>query len=145
MKKNYIIIIILIILVAGAVFFLGKGKRAEAPAGVENNQINTTLTPTITASVITPAVREFTVVGQNFSFTPSLLTVQKGDRVKIIFKNENGFHDFKIDEFGIATQQAQSPNTGVLEFTADKIGSFEYYCSVGSHRAAGMKGTLRVE
>jgi len=50
-----------------------------------------------------------------------------------------------IDEFGVATKQAQSPDTEVLEFTADKAGSFEYYCSVGTHRAMGMKGTLKVE
>ena len=31
------------------------------------------------------------------------------------------------------------------EFTADKVGSFEYYCSVGSHRSMGMKGVLKVE
>ncbi len=89
-------------------------------------------------------VKEFVVVGKNFSFAPEMITVKKGDRVKIIFKNSAGFHDFKIDEYGIVTQQTKSPTTEVLEFTADKAGSFEYYCSVGSHRAMGMKGTLKV-
>jgi plastocyanin len=28
---------------------------------------------------------------------------------------------------------------------ADKKGTFEYYCSVGQHRALGMKGKLVVE
>ena len=89
--------------------------------------------------------KEFVITGQKFSFTPSSITVKKGDRVKITFKNIDGFHDFKIDEYGIATKQAQSPSEEVLEFTADKTGSFEYYCSVGTHRAMGMKGTLKVE
>jgi plastocyanin len=93
----------------------------------------------------TAPVKQFTVSGQNFSFSPSLIKVKKGDRVKITFQNTSGFHDFKIDEFGVATKQAQAPATEVLEFTASKAGSFEYYCSVGSHRSMGMKGTLIVE
>lgn len=92
-----------------------------------------------------PAVKEFRVVGKNFAFVPSTITVKKGDKVKIIFENSEGFHDFKIDEYGVATKKTKSPTTEVLEFTADKAGSFEYYCSVGEHRSMGMKGTLKVE
>lgn len=93
----------------------------------------------------TQTVKEFKIIGKNFSFEPSLITVAKGDRVKITFENSAGFHDFRIDAYGVATKQTQSPTTEVLEFTADKVGSFEYYCSVGTHRALGMKGTLKVE
>ena len=71
--------------------------------------------------------------------------MNKGDRVKIIFKNTQGFHNFVIDRYGLATPQKQSPDTEVLEFTADKVGSFEYYCAVGTHRQQGMRGTLLVE
>ena len=90
-------------------------------------------------------VKEFVILGKNFSFMPSLITVKKGDRVKITFKNTLGFHDFRIDEYGVATKQAQAPYEEVLEFIADRVGSFEYYCSVGTHRAMGMKGILKVE
>jgi|SRR3989344_2754022 len=134
MKKTYIIIIVLIVLVIGAVLTFGTGDKAEAPV-LETSVKDTTASP----------VKEFTVTGKNFSFSPSLITVKKGDRVKITFENSAGFHDFKIDEFGVATKQTQSPNTEVLEFTANKTGSFQYYCSVGSHRAMGMWGTLKVE
>lgn len=130
MKNTYITIFVLIVLVVGAVFIFKTGKKVEAP--LPKTQVETS------------TVKEFIVTGQNFSFIPSLITVKRGDRVKITFNNTNGFHDFKIDEFGVATKQAQSPATEVLEFTADKAGSFEYYCSVGSHRMMGMKGTLVV-
>lgn len=93
----------------------------------------------------TQAVKEFIVTGKNFSFSPDVISVKKGDRVKITFKNTAGFHDFVIDEFGAATKQGQAPFEEVLEFTANKTGSFEYYCSVGSHRIMGMKGILKVE
>lgn len=89
--------------------------------------------------------KELTVTGRNYSFSPSSLAVKKGDKVRIIFKNTEGFHDFKIDEFNVAAQKLQTGQEDAVEFTADKTGSFEYYCSVGNHRAMGMKGVLMVE
>ncbi|MES3031719.1 MAG: plastocyanin/azurin family copper-binding protein [Patescibacteria group bacterium] len=153
MKNTYISIIVLVILVAGGMLILGKGKNVEAPAGDRNVPVTTmptslppTTTPAPTTSTSnTSPVKEFTVSGNNFSYTPSLITVKKGDRVKITFNNTSGFHDFVIDEYGVATPQTKSPTTEVLEFTADKVGSFQYYCSVGTHRAMGMFGTLKVE
>jgi len=93
----------------------------------------------------TPAVKEFTVVGKSFSFSPSAMKVNLGDRVRIIFRNEGGNHDWVIDEFGARTAVLSSGQSQTVEFTADKAGSFEYYCSVGTHRQMGMKGTLTVE
>ena len=149
MKQTYITIVILVVLVVGALFIFGNSKKAEAPVGenqsqtpavADNSQTNVADADSETAAV----VKEFAVSGKNFSFTPALITVNKGNKVRITFQNTAGFHDFRIDEFGVATKQAQSPATEVLEFTADKVGSFEYYCSVGRHRVMGMKGTLKV-
>jgi plastocyanin len=92
-----------------------------------------------------PPIKEFTVSGNNFSFSLSEIKVKKGDRVRIIFKNENGFHDFVLDEFKAATKKLEANKSETVEFLADKSGRFEYYCSVGSHRANGMKGVLVVE
>lgn len=90
-------------------------------------------------------VKEFTVEGSNFSFTPSSLTVNEGDTVRITFKNTGGMHDFVIDEFSTRTEVIQGGEEETIEFVADKAGSYEFYCSVGSHRAMGMMGTLVVQ
>jgi plastocyanin len=90
-------------------------------------------------------VKEITVTGSAFKFDPSTITVKKGDKVKITFKNSGGTHDFVIDELNVKTPIIQGGAEAVVEFTADQEGSFEYYCSVGNHRAMGMKGTLVVE
>ncbi|MEK7595031.1 MAG: cupredoxin domain-containing protein [Patescibacteria group bacterium] len=90
-------------------------------------------------------IKEFTIEGKNFSFNPVQIKVKKGDRLKITFNNVEGFHDFVIDEFNTRTKQIKVNESDVVEFTADKAGSFEYYCSVGKHREMGMKGTLIVE
>jgi len=169
MNKTYITIIVLV-LVAGGLFIFGMRKKAEAPtlntgseeSGVVSNEMPTINEPGTEETIVTEEatvngqkplmmtsnnneVKEFIISGQNFSFSPSLITVKKGDKVKITFKNTSGFHDFKIDEYGVATKQSKSPYQEVLEFTANKVGSFEYNCSVGTHRTMGMKGTFKVE
>ena len=94
--------------------------------------------------VVEASVKEFTVTGGNFAFSPTSLSVNKGDTVRITFKNAEGFHDFVIDEFDVATKQISAATEETVEFVADQAGSFEFYCSVGQHRQLGMKGTLTV-
>jgi plastocyanin len=89
--------------------------------------------------------KTFTVEGQNFAYSPNTITVNKGDKVKIIFKNTGGTHDWVLDEFNVRTPIIQTGQTAEVTFTADKAGTFEYYCSIGSHRAMGMVGTLTVQ
>lgn len=88
--------------------------------------------------------KTFTITGKNFSFTPSEIRVAKGDKVKIIFQNDEGFHDWVIDEFNAKTPQIPAGQTATVEFIADITGQFEFYCSVGQHRQLGMKGILFV-
>lgn len=151
MKRSFVIIL-LVLAVVVILLFLGKGKKLEAPTINENTQIKeestiplSQTTPEPVSNTTESTVKEFTISGKNFSFNPNVINVNKGDKVKIIFNNTEGFHDFKIDEFGLATKQAKSPDTEVLEFTADKVGSFVYYCSVGSHKSMGMWGTLNIK
>ncbi len=102
-----------------------------------------TASPPTTGNAV-GAEKDFTVTGQNYSFSPSTITVNKGDRVKITFVSGGGTHDFKIDEFNVASQRMSDGAQDVVQFVADKAGTFKYYCSVGSHRAMGMEGTLTV-
>ena len=84
--------------------------------------------------------REFIVDGEE---NPEL-TVAVGDTVRVEFTVTGGMHDFVIDELGVATEVLSVGETEVVEFVTTEVGSFEYYCSVGSHRADGMFGTFTV-
>lgn len=92
----------------------------------------------------------FKMGGKNFAFTmdgkenPDL-KVKVGDKVRIEFTSDAGFHDWVVDEFKAATKQVQTGGTTSVEFVVDKKGTFEYYCSVGKHRQNGMVGKLIVE
>lgn len=158
MKRIYTIIV-LVVLGLGVWFFMGTKPQQEAEIQQTQGEASVVPAENVTENVAgdiledsgrksddtVQTVKEFTIMGNDFSFKPDLITVKKGDKVKITFENSAGFHDFKIDEYGVATKQAKSPSTEVLEFTVDKVGSFEYYCSVGNHRVKGMKGSLVVE
>jgi len=96
------------------------------------------------------SLETFKITGKNYEFNmygiknPDMRVI-KGDKIKIQFSSTEGYHDWVIDEFNARTQKV-NPEDGVVtvEFIADKIGTFEYYCSVGSHRSMGMKGKFIV-
>ena len=79
-----------------------------------------------------------------FYFTPNEISVKKGQKVQINLTAKDMMHDFNIDELGVKSETVKAGNSTVIEFTADSVGSFEYYCSVGEHRANGQVGTLTV-
>lgn len=87
----------------------------------------------------------FEVHASNFKFSPTEIKVKKGDTVTIKFMNDAGKHDWVVDEFKAATKILDAGQNDTITFVADKTGTFEYYCSVGTHRQMGMVGKLIVE
>ncbi|MES2134929.1 MAG: cupredoxin domain-containing protein [Patescibacteria group bacterium] len=155
-QKSTIILIVVIVLAFGGWYYFSQNPPASIedvaepvvteetptlpPGGMETGEIKAE----VMSEAPTARVKEFTITGSNFSFAPVAISARAGDRVKITFVNSGGMHDFKIDEFNVATSKIGGGESAVVEFVADKVGSFEYYCSVGSHRSMGMWGTLVV-
>lgn len=98
--------------------------------------------PTVT---LDPNARVFKLTGVNYGYDVQEIVVKEGDTVTINFESTDGFHDLVIDEFAIATKRVQPGVKTSVTFVADKKGTFEYYCSVGSHRTSGMVGKIIVE
>jgi len=92
-----------------------------------------------------PDAKEIVVQASNYKFSPTTITVKQGEKTRIVLKNSDGMHDFKVDELNIATAVIQGGQEDFVEFTADKPGQYEFYCSVGNHRQMGMKGKLIVQ
>jgi len=139
-------IVALIIVVIGVLIY----KANVAPTTGTQDAANPSLAKEATSTASTlpgesASEKKFTVTGKNYSFTPSALTVKQGDKVKITFKNTDGTHDLRIDELNVATKRIKTGQEDTVIFTADKTGTFEFYCSVGRHREMGMKGMLTVE
>ena len=85
------------------------------------------------------------LTGENFRFSQDEIRVKKWQEVTINFASTGGFHDWVVDEFDAATSKVSEWETTSVTFTADTVGEFEYYCSVGNHRAEWMIGKLIVE
>ena len=163
MNKTVLITILSIVVIAGVFFMAGKNNSAQDSA----KNTNTTEVGENQSSPLNPSgqsaqdvaepnggaiaeqtdseVKEFVVDGFNFGFSLSEIRVKKGDRVRIVFKNTGGYHDFNIDELNVKTKIINTGEQETVEFVADKVGEFEYYCSVGNHRELGMRGKFIVE
>ena len=89
-------------------------------------------------------VREFTVSGNHYRFSPASIPVNKNDLVKITFTSQDMAHSFTIDDYR-TVKRAGAGQTVTFEFRADRAGSFTFYCNLSTdEKCKEMKGTLTV-
>ena len=94
------------------------------------------------------------IVGPGNYYTPADLTISSGDVVNWV--SEGGYHDvnFNINSitnetfgnpFEIANASLPAQSSGEMgSITFDEPGTYNYDCSVGSHAAMGMVGSITV-
>jgi len=85
------------------------------------------------------------VEGGAFYFKPNEVRVKAGESVTIKFSSVDMQHDFVIDDLDIRTEVLPGGQSEEITFVPEAPGEYEFYCSVASHRAQGMAGTLIVE
>lgn len=88
--------------------------------------------------VDTSNVKVISINAYRFSYTPDVITVKRGESVKIIINDGDTTHGISIPDLNVR-------GIGSVEFTADKTGTFEFKCPTfcgEGHRT--MKGTLVV-
>ena len=165
MKTSFFILLaVLVLLTVGYFIFdidLDLSDNDETPTATPTMTISPTLSPSpinspdgkvsvslvasVTPTSTVPSLKVFNVTGSSFAFSIKEMKVKLGDKVRVVFFNQGGFHDWVVDEFNAKIKQLPAGQTETIEFIADKKGTFEYYCSVGTHRQMGMKGNLIVE
>ena len=92
-----------------------------------------------TGKTINEDVKEFTVKAFKFGYSPDIITVNKGDKVRINIDNTDVLHGIRIPDLGIR-------NNEILEFTANKTGEFDWYCTnMCGEGHTQMKGKLIVK
>ncbi|MET0276623.1 MAG: plastocyanin/azurin family copper-binding protein [Acidimicrobiia bacterium] len=88
------------------------------------------------------------VSARSFKFTPSKIELDKGAAVTIALSSNDAFHDFVVtgngvdDKMIVKTTGAGDTKRGTLRLT--KPGTYQFFCSIPGHRAAGMRGTITV-
>jgi cytochrome c oxidase subunit II len=84
------------------------------------------------------------ISAKKFEFSPSTITLKKGEPVVLELSSEDRTHGFNLKDFEIRADVKPSEATRI-NFTPGKTGSFTFSCDVfcgGGH--ADMKGTLVV-
>lgn len=144
---------ILIVVVLGVIMMKGSVIGKDT---VVNNDANANTPPDVLKEVNTESgsgdamgvsdfVKTVSIEGGSFYFKPNEIRVKKGETVKITLSSVDMMHDFVIDELNVKSPIAKSGETSTVEFVANEVGTFEYYCSVGQHRSMGQVGKLIVE
>ena len=140
-----IIIVVLVVGVIGGYFLMRDTSKAPVmtPAGDAMKQAK----EMPKGESPTGPLKEFTMTAyydaQGKWFSLKEMTVKKGDHVRVRVTNTAGMHDWMLDEFGIK-QELPLNQEVVIDFAADKVGTFEYYCSKPGHRAGGQVGKIIV-
>jgi len=91
-------------------------------------------------------MQKITVVGTEFAFSPSAITLKNGQAVELTFKNNGAYpHNLTITDLDVKTKTIQPGEEDTVQFTPTKTGQFSFVCTVPGHVDKGMKGILTVQ
>lgn len=147
-------IVVVLLAVAGYKFLLKPHERAERDERTEGqammkaDQDKTAAPQTATVFDATAAqadaegVVTIPVEAGSFYYKPNEIHAKQGQKIKIQLKSVDMMHNFVIDELGVNMPVTKGGSSAEATFTADKVGTFEYYCGVGQHRQKGQVGKL---
>lgn len=77
------------------------------------------------------ALRSFTIQAKQFEYSPAIIRVQQGDRVKITLEAEDVTHGLFLDAYGVTLEASpHQEKESSVEFVADRTGTFRFHCSI---------------
>lgn len=86
---------------------------------------------------------DYEVFASEFAYAPPFVIVEKAGTYTISLRNDGTMpHNLTIKGVG-ETPDVEPGDTGTAELTLKK-GTYEYFCSIDSHKQQGMTGTLNV-
>jgi uncharacterized cupredoxin-like copper-binding protein len=120
------------LMVLGFVLIVGQGSSTRTAAGTGPQAAAANL-PT-----------DLSLTATEFKFNPGAMQLPAGKKVSITLVNSGAVeHDITVDALSVKLQTPVG-KTASGEFTLDKPGTYDFYCSVPGHKEAGMRGTLTV-
>jgi heme/copper-type cytochrome/quinol oxidase subunit 2 len=79
--------------------------------------------------VSAPRERTFRIDARQFTYFPSELKVNAGDKVTLELVSQDVVHGLYVDGYNVSVE-ADPGQTATLSFIADKSGSFRFRCNV---------------
>ncbi len=129
------------VVVVGAIFV--RAPKPNPIPSASSTQSNSSPSP---SGETEGQINEIKVSVKEFAYSPSKITVKKGERVRIILTNDGAIsHDLSIRGIGVSTKTIVPGESDSIEFTPGAAGSFVFVCTVDSHEDLGLTGTLEVK
>ncbi|MDB4682461.1 T9SS type A sorting domain-containing protein [Crocinitomicaceae bacterium] len=131
-------------------FPVGEVQSTPIYVRLNGSAINNNQTGVVTVSSESEAVAHVVNAG-SFYYSPSALTITAGDTVYWV--NDGGTHNVNFATNTVTGDPYNNPESFVSSPTGDielyshvfnTAGTYQYDCSVGSHAANGMTGTIIV-
>ena len=131
-------------------FPVGEVQSTPIYVRLNGSAINNNQTGVVTVSSESEAVAHVVNAG-SFYYSPSALTITAGDTVYWV--NDGGTHNVNFATNTVTGDPYNNPESFVSSPTGDielysyvfnTAGTYQYDCSVGSHAANGMSGTIIV-
>ena len=172
-KKNLPLIIgAVVVLVLIAVYVFTKtGTNTTSNKGATNEQTTSLTRSEVPSNVVVPdqgasatsvpkdvaipkvsipaapgansSLRVFDIKADNDAFSPSTVTAYMGDTVHINFTSVDKTYDITFPDYGMK-QTAEKGQTKILEFQANIVGKFTYYCDSCGGLQSNAKGYIIV-
>lgn len=146
-------VVVLALVAGGAYFLLGSGggtedammegdKMMEEDKMMEGDHEGDAMMEGEDAMMMKEGVIE--VEGGGFYYDPNVIEATVGEPITVKLNSVDMQHDFVIDELNVQSEVIPGGSSTEVTFTPTEAGEYEFYCSVGNHRAQGMVGTLVV-
>ncbi len=74
--------------------------------------------------------REIVLVGQDSSWSPAVIEVRQGERIRLRLTSRDVVHGFALPGYGAMTTDIYPGRYVTFEFTADQPGTFPFACLV---------------
>ena len=144
--KTYLILFGAVVGVAllGGILLMGGG--AKAPEATTSQEAAETPTTEALGTPNPGEVKEVLIEGDEYAFSPKTVTLFKGEKVRLTFKNTGNLpHNFMVEGLDITTKTISSGQVDTVEFTPEEAGTYPFFCGVGGHKDLGMEGSIVVE
>lgn len=114
------------------------------PLSDMGNAASGTFPPPATEVVNGKTERTIHMGVRQYVWEPKQLIVKKGELVRLVIHNADVKHGLVIPELGV--NQDIPPEGAIVEFTPEKKGTFEFFCSVWCGEGhMEMRGSITVE
>ncbi len=114
----------------------------QSSEGAIEEETSVGVTP---AEVTPPVAKTIRITTDNWNFSPSMITLKKGEKVTVKLVGKAGIHGFAVPELGI-NQRVEAGKTVEVEILTDRTGTFSFFCSIPcgqGHR--DMKGSIVIQ